>query len=102
MLTRILRKLRAAGKQLVIAWYAFRHPATPLPAKFMLLLMAIYLISPIDLIPDAIPVLGWLDDIALVSLGLPLLLTLLPSQVLSQSKEAADIFLTRVFRLRRH
>jgi uncharacterized membrane protein YkvA (DUF1232 family) len=52
----------------------------------MLIGMVIYVISPIDLIPDAIPILGWLDDLALITLILPLLLKLLPEEVLTKAR----------------
>jgi uncharacterized membrane protein YkvA (DUF1232 family) len=52
----------------------------------MLIGMVIYVISPIDLIPDAVPILGWLDDLALITLILPLLLKLLPEEVLTEAR----------------
>ena len=102
MASKVVRKLKSAGKHLLMAWYAFRHPATPLPGKLVLLLMMIYLFSPIDLVPDTFPVLGWLDDLALISFGLPALFRLLPSEVLMHSQEMADNFILRVFRLYKH
>ena len=91
-----LKKLRLLDEQVLFAWYAFRHPATPLPGKLMLLLIALYLLSPVDLIPDTFPILGWLDDVALVSLGLPLILKLLPSPVRNYAQAAADAFIARI------
>ncbi len=93
----LLRKLRSAGKHLLVAWCALRHPATPLPGKLILLLMLVYLISPIDLLPDTFPVLGWLDDAALLGIGLPALLKLLPAAVLQQAQDRAQDFLGRMF-----
>jgi len=99
---KILKKLRVAGKDLIVGWYAFHHPSTPVAGKFVLLGLAIYLLSPIDLIPDTFPLLGWLDDLALVSFALPAILKLLPSDVHKQAQSSAEGLLMRVFRSRKH
>ena len=96
---RLQRKLRSAGKHLLIAWYAFRHPSTPLPGKLALFAMAVYLISPVDLIPDTFPVLGWIDDAVLISFGLPALLRLLPAKVLEASRERSENRLVKILKL---
>ena len=49
-------------KELMLAWAVLRDPRSPRSAKIVTVLAALYVISPIDLIPDAIPILGWLDD----------------------------------------
>ena len=59
-------------------WFAVRHPAAPPWLKVASGLIVLYVISPIDLIPDAIPVLGLIDDIVLVPLALRWLLQRLP------------------------
>lgn len=88
---RITRRLKAAGRHLRIGWHAWRHPALRWPGKLLLVLMALYLISPIDIIPDTLPLLGWLDDFALVAIVLPLLLKLLPDEVVREAKEKAGM-----------
>lgn len=88
---RITRRLKAAGRHLRIGWHAWRHPALGWPGKLLLMLMALYLISPIDIIPDTLPLLGWLDDFALVAIVLPLLLNLLPAEVVREAKEKAGM-----------
>lgn len=90
MIGRLLLRLRAAGSHLRIAWYAWRHPKLPLAGRLMLIGMAIYVISPIDLIPDALPVLGWLDDLALMTLILPLLLRLLPAEIITEARRQSE------------
>ena len=60
-------------------WFALRHPAAPTWLKVASGLIVLYVISPIDLIPDAIPVLGVLDDIVLVPLAMRFLLQRLPA-----------------------
>jgi uncharacterized membrane protein YkvA (DUF1232 family) len=60
-------------------WRAWRHPATPAWFKGGTLLLALYLLSPVDLLPDAIPVLGVVDDLVLLPLALRWLLSRLPA-----------------------
>jgi uncharacterized membrane protein YkvA (DUF1232 family) len=68
-------------RELAIAWRTFRHAGTPLHVKAMLLLAVLYVLSPIDLIPDVIPVLGWLDDIGVVATLLAVAQKMLPPEV---------------------
>lgn len=89
MIGRLLLRLRAAGKHCRIAWYAWRHPNLPLTGRLLLIAIALYVLSPLDVVPDALPVLGWLDDLALISIVLPLLLKLLPGDVLAEARRQA-------------
>ena len=70
--------VRGDARQLVRAW---RHPAAPRWLKPAVLLIGAYLVSPVDLLPDAIPLLGVVDDIVLVPLALRFLLDRLPIAV---------------------
>ncbi len=88
---RLTRRLRAAAGHLRIGWYAWRNPALRWPGKLVLALMALYLVSPIDIVPDTLPLLGWLDDFALAAIILPLMLKLLPADVLREAKEKAGV-----------
>jgi len=78
-------RFKAAVKQLkrdVLAlYYAVHDPRTPLLSKLLPWLVLAYALSPIDLIPDFIPVLGFLDDMLLLPLGLWLSVKLIPAQV---------------------
>jgi uncharacterized membrane protein YkvA (DUF1232 family) len=65
--------------RLLALWKLLRHPETPWPAKAVAALVLVYVASPIDLIPDFIPVLGMLDDLVLVPLGLALAVRLTPA-----------------------
>jgi uncharacterized membrane protein YkvA (DUF1232 family) len=71
-------------------WLAARDPRTPWYAKALGLAVAAYALSPIDLIPDFIPVLGYLDDLILVPAGLWLTLKLIPPEVLATHRVAAE------------
>jgi uncharacterized membrane protein YkvA (DUF1232 family) len=76
-LTRHANKAMLATRLLAL-WKLMRHPDTPRAPKFVALLVLAYALSPIDLIPDFIPVLGVLDDIVLVPLGIALVVRLTP------------------------
>ena len=67
--------------EVVTLWRAFRHPETPLHLKAAMLFVVGYLVSPIDLIPDFIPFVGWADDFVLVPLMVSLIVKLLPIEV---------------------
>ena len=69
---------------------AFRDPRTPWVARGLIALVAAYALSPIDLIPDFIPVLGYLDDLILVPAGIALAIRMIPSQVMADSRKAAQ------------
>ena len=94
----LLGSLKERAKELkrytLIVYYAARDPRTPLSVRIIALLVAAYALSPIDLIPDFIPVLGYLDDLILLPLGVALVARLLPEPVLDtareQAKNAAD------------
>ena len=70
-------------------YLAGRDPRTPWPAKVVIALVLAYALSPIDLIPDFIPVLGYLDDLLLLPLGIYLALKLIPAAVLADARHAA-------------
>lgn len=69
-------------KHTLTVHYAARDPRTPFIVRAMAVLIAAYALSPIDLIPDFIPMIGYLDDLLLVSLGLALVVRLIPPEVL--------------------
>ena len=71
-------------------WLAARDPRTPWYAKALAIAVAGYAFSPIDLIPDFVPVLGYLDDLILVPVGLWLVLKLIPAEVLADHRAAAE------------
>jgi uncharacterized membrane protein YkvA (DUF1232 family) len=72
------------------AWLAARDPRTPWYAKALGLLVTAYALSPIDLIPDFIPVLGLLDDVILIPAGIWLFVKMLPSGRFDEHRAAAE------------
>ena len=78
---RFLVAAGAAGRirvYLIALWKLFRHPETPRAARWVAIAVIAYAVSPIDLIPDFIPVLGQLDDLIIVPLGIALVVRLTP------------------------
>lgn len=73
----------------VTLWFAYKHPATPLTAKFLCVLVVAYALSPIDLIPDFIPVLGYVDDVLLLPCLIWIAIRLIPSDVLEECRSKA-------------
>ena len=71
-------------------WKLLRHPQTPRPLRWLAIGILAYALSPIDLIPDFIPVLGLLDDLLLVPLGLALVAWLAPPALWQQCLKAAE------------
>lgn len=86
---RFWAKAREIKQQVYILYLALRHPDTPLYAKIALALVVAYALSPIDFIPDFIPVLGNVDDILLIPAGVALALRLVPKQVLAECRVQA-------------
>jgi len=86
---------RAIKRDVVTLWLAARDPRVPWYAKIMAGAVAAYALSPIDLIPDFIPILGYLDDLLIVPLGIMLTLRLIPPDVLSELRREASLVLEK-------
>ena len=83
---------KTVERDVIAVWLAARDPRTPWHAKLVALGVAAYALSPIDLIPDFVPVLGYLDDVIIVPLGILLVLKLIPSDLMTEFRaEAAQI-----------
>ena len=91
---RVRERLQIWARQLTLdveaLWRAARDPRTPWYAKWLAMGIVAYALSPIDLIPDFIPVLGYLDDLLLVPLGIWLVLRLIPPHVMAEHRAAAQ------------
>jgi uncharacterized membrane protein YkvA (DUF1232 family) len=79
--------------ELVTLWFCTRHPRTPFLAKILAAGVAAYAFSPIDLIPDFIPVVGYLDELILLPAGVWLVLQLVPEEVLTECRGQATRWL---------
>jgi uncharacterized membrane protein YkvA (DUF1232 family) len=80
------KELKSEAQVLVIAFHDAR---TPLSAKILIAITVGYLLSPVDLVPDFIPVLGLLDDLVLVPLLIALSIKLIPPKILEEARETA-------------
>jgi len=89
-MSRLRNRVRALKQQTLTVYYAARDPRTPWLPRLLALAVAAYALSPIDLIPDFIPVLGYLDDLIIVPLGLWLVLRLIPAEVMADSQAKAE------------
>ena len=70
-------------------YFAYRHPKTPWYAKLIISLTLAYALSPVDLIPDFIPVIGYLDDLIIVPAGISLSIRLIPEDVMEECRRRA-------------
>jgi uncharacterized membrane protein YkvA (DUF1232 family) len=85
-LVMLWRLVRGDARRL---WFALRHPAAPTWLKVGTALLVLYVLSPIDLIPDAIPLLGIVDDLVLVPLAMRWLLARLPQEIRADAARRA-------------
>ena len=86
---------KALKRQVLVIHCIGRDPRTPLAAKVIAVLVAAYAFSPIDLIPDFIPVLGLLDDLVIVPLGVLLVMRLVQDAVVRDARDAAEAMVDR-------
>jgi uncharacterized membrane protein YkvA (DUF1232 family) len=89
LLARLKDWARTIKRDVLALWIAARDPRTPLLAKAVAAAVAAYALSPIDLIPDFIPVLGYLDDLLILPLGIALAVWLIPAPLLAEYREKA-------------
>ena len=87
---RVQEWARSMKRDVVAIYLAARDPRVPWYAKIVALAVAAYALSPIDLIPDFIPVLGYVDDVVIVPLGIALVRRLIPVALLNEHRAAAE------------
>jgi uncharacterized membrane protein YkvA (DUF1232 family) len=80
---------RGIKRDVVALWLAAKDPRVPWTARLAAAAVAAYALSPIDLIPDFVPVLGYLDDLVIVPLGILLVVRLVPPALLAELREEA-------------
>ena len=79
-------RAKALRQEVYALYLCTRHPNTPLYAKVFALLVVTYALSPIDLIPDFIPILGYIDDLVVIPCGIALLIRMMPRDVLEECR----------------
>lgn len=81
---------RRLKRDVMALWLAARDPRTPWYAKAMAAAVATYALSPVDLVPDFIPILGYLDDVILLPLGIALAVRMVPPPLMLEFRQAAE------------
>ncbi|HHT9145032.1 MAG TPA: YkvA family protein [Candidatus Wunengus sp. YC61] len=89
LLTELKQRVRHLKAETFALYLAARDPRTPWYAKLLVAGIVAYALSPIDLIPDFVPVLGYLDDLILIPIGIALAIKLVPHQVLAECRARA-------------
>lgn len=93
LLTKMKKRAKELKKQVFALYLAYRKKETPFLAKVFTVIIVAYALSPLDLIPDFIPILGYLDDLILIPAGIALALKLIPDEIIAQcNKEAEETF----------
>ncbi|MCM3674642.1 YkvA family protein [Peribacillus simplex] len=90
MLKKIKAWTRNLKKHVFILYFAYKDNRVPWYAKLFAACVVAYAFSPIDLIPDFIPILGYIDDVIIVPLGIMLALKMIPASVLTDCEEKAE------------
>ena len=93
MISRLKKRADRLKREAYALYFAARDPRVPWYAKVFMGLVLAYAFSPIDLIPDFIPVLGYLDDLIVVPLGIALVLKMIPAQVMIDARGKAEVLL---------
>ncbi|MGE0256904.1 MAG: YkvA family protein [Alphaproteobacteria bacterium] len=91
MTGRLASWARGMRRDALALYFAWGHPRVPWYAKGLALAVAAYALSPIDLVPDFIPVLGYLDDLIIVPLGVLVVARLIPAEVMAELRQRAEV-----------
>jgi uncharacterized membrane protein YkvA (DUF1232 family) len=92
IVSNLKEKAKKLMKELVVLHLAYKSPKTPWTAKALIIIILGYALSPIDLIPDFIPVIGLLDDLILLPLGIYWAIKMIPQEVLEASRIQAKTY----------
>ncbi len=90
MIEKIKDKILKLKREILALFLAYKRKETPLYAKIIIGMVVGYALSPIDLIPDFIPVLGYLDDLLILPLGIALAIKLVPKNILEECRVEAE------------
>jgi uncharacterized membrane protein YkvA (DUF1232 family) len=90
IITSLKSRAKELKKEILALYFAYRDPRLKLLPKLIIIFTVAYALSPIDLIPDFIPVLGYLDDLIILPLLISLSIKLIPKEIIDESREKAD------------
>lgn len=90
LLTEFKQRVRRLKAETFALYLAARHPGTPWYAKLFIASIVAYAFSPIDLIPDFVPILGYVDDLILIPMGIALAIRMVPPAVLAECRARAQ------------
>ena len=94
-MARIWKLMKTAGRDGLVLLHALRDPHTPRGLKLGILALGLYVLSPIDLVPDILMLFGWADDFAVLMFGIPFLARRLPNAVRARAEEGVDRWMAR-------
>ena len=90
LLSDLKQRARLLKAETFALYLAARHPATPWYAKLLAAAVAAYAFSPIDLIPDFVPILGYVEDLILIPMGIALAIKMIPPAVMTECRARAQ------------
>jgi uncharacterized membrane protein YkvA (DUF1232 family) len=90
MLQRLKTWARRLKAETYALYYAYRDPRVPWYAKLLGAFVVAHTLSPIDLIPDFIPIFGYVDDLIITPLGLALVIKMIPEEVMAEARQKAE------------
>jgi uncharacterized membrane protein YkvA (DUF1232 family) len=86
LIEKLKQRARGLRSETYALYFAARHPKTPRYAKLFVACVVAYAFSPLDLIPDFVPILGYLDDLILLPLGIAFAMRMIPDSVLAECR----------------
>lgn len=96
-MVKVFQRIQGWAKELkhdvLVLWFALKNPETPLIARTVAFITVAYALSPIDLIPDFVPILGYLDDLIVIPIFIWITIKLVPDDVMAQSRKQAQQWL---------
>jgi uncharacterized membrane protein YkvA (DUF1232 family) len=90
LIDRLKAKAKTLKKEITVLYYAYRNPRTSILPKIIIVIALGYALSPIDLIPDFIPIIGYLDDLIVIPALIALALKLIPEDIIERARIKAD------------
>ncbi len=89
-ISKLKEKAKSLKKEILALYYAYKDPQLSLLPKILIICTVAYALSPIDLIPDFIPILGYLDDLIILPLLISISIKLIPVEIMEVSREKAE------------